>query len=67
VFESPIIGVSHQWTYRGQIIPTNRRVTVQAEIKSRDDVRQTLTADGHLEVDGKVIYVMKDFGLGIAR
>ena len=34
VFESPVIGQSHGWTYRGQIIPTNQNVGVQAEIKA---------------------------------
>ena len=34
VFESPGLGQSHRWTYRGQIVPANRRVKVQAEIKA---------------------------------
>ena len=63
VFESPALGQAHRWTYRGQILPTNRRVTVQAEIKARDDRRRWLLADGHLEVDGKIIYQMNDFSI----
>jgi acyl transferase domain-containing protein/3-hydroxymyristoyl/3-hydroxydecanoyl-(acyl carrier protein) dehydratase len=63
VFESPVIGQSHGWTYRGQIIPTNRIVGVQAEIKVCDDQARLLVADGHLQVDGKVIYKMNDFSL----
>jgi len=62
-FESPGLGRAHRWTYRGQIIPANRRVTVQAEIKERDDRRRLLVADGHLEVDGTVIYQMSDFSI----
>ena len=60
-FESPVIGQSHRWTYRGQIIPTNQRVAVQAEIKVCDDRARLLIADGHLHVDGKVIYQNERF------
>ncbi len=63
IFESPALGRAHRWTYRGQIIPANHQVTVQAEIKERDDRRRLLVADGHLEVDGRVIYQMKDFSI----
>ncbi len=66
-FESPIPGQTHRWTYRGQILPTDHRVTVQAEIKSRDDQLRRLIADGHLEVDGKIIYRMHDFAIGLAE
>ena len=65
-FESPILGESHRWTYRGQIVPTDHRVTVQAVIKARDDKTRRLHADGHLEVDGKIIYQMHDFAIGSA-
>ncbi len=63
-FESPGLGQPHSWTYRGQIVPADHRVTVQAEIKARDDDRRRLLADGHLEIDGKIIYQMHDFSLG---
>jgi acyl transferase domain-containing protein/3-hydroxymyristoyl/3-hydroxydecanoyl-(acyl carrier protein) dehydratase len=63
VFESPAIGRRHRWTYRGQIVPTNERVTVEAEIKECDDQSRVLVADGHLSVDGKVIYRMNEFSL----
>jgi 3-hydroxymyristoyl/3-hydroxydecanoyl-(acyl carrier protein) dehydratase len=56
-------GRKHQWLYRGQVIPTNRRVLVQAVVTSRDDRSRQLTADGLLLVDGRVIYKMKDFTL----
>jgi acyl transferase domain-containing protein/3-hydroxymyristoyl/3-hydroxydecanoyl-(acyl carrier protein) dehydratase len=65
-FESPVLGESHRWTYRGQIVPTDHRVTVQAVIKSRDDKLRRLHADGHLEVDGKIIYQMHDFAIGLS-
>jgi 3-hydroxymyristoyl/3-hydroxydecanoyl-(acyl carrier protein) dehydratase len=66
-FESPVLGQCHRWTYRGQIVPTDHRVTVQAEIKGRDDRLRRLTADGHLEVDGKIIYRMHDFAFALAE
>jgi 3-hydroxymyristoyl/3-hydroxydecanoyl-(acyl carrier protein) dehydratase len=65
VFESPALAVTHQWTYRGQILPTDHRVSVQAVIKARDDKLRRLLADGHLEVDGKIIYQMDDFAMGV--
>ena len=64
-FESPVLGQSHRWTYRGQIVPTDHRVTVQAMIKAIDDNLRRLHADGHLEVDGKIIYQMHDFAIGL--
>jgi acyl transferase domain-containing protein/3-hydroxymyristoyl/3-hydroxydecanoyl-(acyl carrier protein) dehydratase len=66
VFESPGIGQSHRWSYRGQIVPANQRVTVEAEIKACDDRARLLVADGHLGVDGKVIYQMNDFSIRLA-
>jgi 3-hydroxymyristoyl/3-hydroxydecanoyl-(acyl carrier protein) dehydratase len=62
-FESPVVGRGHRWTYRGQIVPTNRLVTVHAEITARDDRDRLLAANGYLEVDGKVIYQMNDFSI----
>ena len=51
----------HQWTYRGQVIPTDREVTVEACVTAVDDARHLLRADGFLCVDGRVIYAMHDF------
>ena len=65
-FESPVNGAAHRWTYRGQIVPTDHRVSVQAVIKARDDGLKRLLADGHLEVDGKIIYQMHDFAIGLS-
>lgn len=65
-FESPVIGATHRWTYRGQIVPTDHRVTVHAVVKAHDDGLKRLLADGHLEVDGKVIYQMHDFAIGLS-
>jgi acyl transferase domain-containing protein/3-hydroxymyristoyl/3-hydroxydecanoyl-(acyl carrier protein) dehydratase len=56
-------GGKHRWLYRGQVIPTNREVRVQAVVTACDDRRQQLSADGFLLVDGRVIYQMNDFTL----
>jgi 3-hydroxymyristoyl/3-hydroxydecanoyl-(acyl carrier protein) dehydratase len=66
VFESPSINKEHRWTYRGQIVPSNKRVTVQAEVKVCDERDRLLVADGYLGVDGKVIYRMNDFSIRLA-
>jgi 3-hydroxymyristoyl/3-hydroxydecanoyl-(acyl carrier protein) dehydratase len=63
MFDSPGRDHSHRWVYRGQILPSNRRVTTQAVITARDDDRQVITADGLLLVDGKIIYQMNDYTL----
>jgi 3-hydroxymyristoyl/3-hydroxydecanoyl-(acyl carrier protein) dehydratase len=52
---------SHQWTYRGQVVPDDGRVTVQAVVTGCDDTARRLTADGLLAVDGRVIYRMRGF------
>jgi acyl transferase domain-containing protein/3-hydroxymyristoyl/3-hydroxydecanoyl-(acyl carrier protein) dehydratase len=54
---------AHRWMYRGQVIPSNKQVRVQAMVTSRDDSLRRLTADGCLSVDGLVIYRMQDFTL----
>ncbi len=63
VFATMPIGHRHRWIYRGQVIPTNTLVEVQATVTSVDDERQTLIADGFLCVDGLTIYEMRDFAL----
>jgi len=60
-FDTLSHGKPHTWQYRGQIIPTNRRVTVEAVITEIDDDRQLLRAAGLLSVDGRTIYQMTDF------
>ena len=62
-FESVGLGDVHRWTYRGQILPTDRLVTIRAVVTAVDDTRGWLKADGFLDVDGRVIYQMTDFTL----
>jgi 3-hydroxymyristoyl/3-hydroxydecanoyl-(acyl carrier protein) dehydratase len=61
--EAVAMELKHRWTYRGQIVPTNRLVTIEAVITAVDDAARCLKADGFLLVDGKAIYQMEDFTL----
>ena len=54
----------HTWSYRGQIVPSARRVTVEATSIVFDDAARTVTADGRLVVDGLVIYETAGFVVG---
>ncbi len=63
VFETLALGEEHEWVYRGQIIPTDDRVTVDAVVTAVDDEKRLIHADGFLIVDGRVIYQMKRFSL----
>ncbi|MEX1313263.1 MAG: SDR family NAD(P)-dependent oxidoreductase [Desulfotignum sp.] len=58
-------GESQEWIYRGQIIPSNRKVVVHTHIRevSQEDGTCSVVADGALCVDGRPIYEMKNFGL----
>jgi PfaB family protein len=53
----------HSWVYRGQVLPTDREVTVILEVTAVDDAARRITANGFLTVDGRVIYQMTDFTL----
>ena len=56
-------GHTHEWIYRGQIIPSNKIIEVHAHIKEIEMIsnRYTITADGCLTVDNICIYEMKNF------
>lgn len=60
----PISAQEHQWSYRGQVIPSNQKVIVEAQITRVEDGGSPLMmADGALQVDGIYIYKMEGFGL----
>ena len=63
IFEPMAAGQEHSWIYRGQILPSDCLVTVQAVIKEVDNIEKMLRADGFLSVDGRIIYQMMDFTL----
>ncbi len=56
----------HNWTYRGQVIPVNKRIEVEAVITGIQDVPvPSVVANGFLKVDGLYIYEMKNFGFSL--
>jgi 3-hydroxymyristoyl/3-hydroxydecanoyl-(acyl carrier protein) dehydratase len=59
------VGVEHTWQYRGQVIPANRTVSVEASITGVDEAARRITGSGHLSVDGLTIYQMSDFSIGL--
>lgn len=63
-FESILMGHEFDWTYRGQVLPRHKLVTVDFDAKERivHDDGVTITGDGRLWVDGKKIYSMARFG-----
>jgi acyl transferase domain-containing protein/3-hydroxymyristoyl/3-hydroxydecanoyl-(acyl carrier protein) dehydratase/NAD(P)-dependent dehydrogenase (short-subunit alcohol dehydrogenase family)/acyl carrier protein len=62
-------GQCHEWIYRGQIIPSNKKIELHAHIKkiSSENDDYSVIADGALTVDGICIYEMIDFGLDINK
>ena len=62
-FETVVCDEKHSWNYRGQIIPANKKVIIEAVVTSIDDENKLLKADGYLAVDGKIIYQVRDFSL----
>ena len=65
-YQAMAVGQKHTWSYRGQVIPKDKLVTVDACITKIDDATHTITADGFLVVDDRIIYSMKDFALRVA-
>jgi len=65
---SLITGAQHNWTYRGQVIPGNKKVIVEAIVTQIDESPHPLVvADGFLSVDGLTIYEMKQFGIRLVK
>ena len=65
-FETVVCGEKHSWNYRGQIIPANKQVLVEAVVTAVDEENRVLKADGYLSVDGKIIYQLKDFSIKLS-
>jgi 3-hydroxymyristoyl/3-hydroxydecanoyl-(acyl carrier protein) dehydratase len=58
----------HQWSYRGQVIPSNNKITVDAVITRIEDGEAPLImADGWLHVDGICIYKMVGYGVRLVK
>jgi 3-oxoacyl-(acyl-carrier-protein) synthase/3-hydroxymyristoyl/3-hydroxydecanoyl-(acyl carrier protein) dehydratase len=63
---APAVGREHRWSYRGQVLPTNREVTLEAEITEiAESSATTVFANGLLGVDGLPIYRMEGFGVSL--
>jgi len=61
-------GIRHQWTFRGQIVPRNHRVAVEASVTHiQDGSTPGIRADGYLRVDGLCIYEIKGLGIRILK
>ncbi len=59
-------GTRHEWVYRGQVIPKNKTVIVEAVVTNVEDgPSPVLRADGLLSVDGLSIYKMQNFELAL--
>ncbi|HKV37350.1 MAG TPA: 1-acyl-sn-glycerol-3-phosphate acyltransferase, partial [Pyrinomonadaceae bacterium] len=66
-FEPIMVGSPVTWTFRGQVVPANRVVTIEMEIKEmRNDARGPVAiAEAWLWVDGMRIYHAQDLGMRI--
>jgi 3-hydroxymyristoyl/3-hydroxydecanoyl-(acyl carrier protein) dehydratase len=62
-----LTGKTHTWSYRGQIVPKNKIIQVEAIItKIQENPYPLMTANGYLKVDGLIIYKMDDFGIRLS-
>jgi len=62
----PIPGQSHRWSYRGQILPRNKKIEVEAVVTAISETPfPQITANGLLKVDGIYIYQMENFGFDL--
>ena len=59
-FEPVALDEPLKWTYRGQVVPTDRRITVELEILEIRD--RTVFATGWLWIDGRRIYRVERLG-----
>ena len=65
-FTPIVLNKPHTWAYRGQIIPSNKKVQVQAVVtRVQEEPVKTIWASGFLIVDGVPIYEMIEFGISL--
>ena len=62
-WQTVALNKKHDWTYRGQVVPSDNEVTVYLEVIAADDAARRLTVNGFLTVDGRIIYQMTNFTL----
>jgi len=64
----PLTDHGFQWQYRGQIIPKNKAIVVDAVItRVKEQTAPVIMADGLLMVDGLCIYKLEGFGLRLKK
>lgn len=68
-FEPIALNKKAIWKYRGQVVPSNRKISSLIEIteKGRDENGVYVLASGSLWVDDKKIYEMSEFGMRIVE
>ena len=60
------MGQPHTWIYRGQVVPGNKQVIIEADITEiADGDTPYIKADGYLRADGITIYEMRDFAVSL--
>jgi 3-hydroxymyristoyl/3-hydroxydecanoyl-(acyl carrier protein) dehydratase/1-acyl-sn-glycerol-3-phosphate acyltransferase len=66
-FEPVALRESFTWKYRGQVVPSNERITTEIELTQivREDNGVCAFADAWLWVDGKPIYQAKRLGMRV--
>jgi acyl transferase domain-containing protein/3-hydroxymyristoyl/3-hydroxydecanoyl-(acyl carrier protein) dehydratase len=66
-FEPIMVGSAVTWTFRGQVVPTNQKITIEMEVTDvgEDAHGPFAIADAWLWVDGKRIYKAKNLGMRI--
>lgn len=64
-FEPILTGRETTWKYRGQVVPTDRLLTVEMDVLSftRDPGSTTAVAEAWLWIDGRRIYHVRDLGM----
>lgn len=65
IFETVALGEEQRWNYRGQIVPANQLVQIEAIITAVHEAGHLLKANGFLSVDGRTIYQLHDFSLRV--
>ncbi|HMV68397.1 MAG TPA: 3-hydroxyacyl-[acyl-carrier-protein] dehydratase FabA, partial [Myxococcota bacterium] len=66
-FEPLALGVAMTWKYRGQVVPRNKKITIDLEIVSLDRTEGAVTAKAiaSLWVDGLRIYEARELGVRV--
>jgi 3-hydroxymyristoyl/3-hydroxydecanoyl-(acyl carrier protein) dehydratase len=66
-FQAVATGLTHEWKYRGQVVPENAHVTVEVEITEArvEEANPLAVANAWLWVDGKRIYAAQGLAVRI--